>query len=151
MQNTDQIIKIMKEAISSDKKRLLEFYAGPENCAKEFARHFKNIEWVSTNITKDEFPKFNCDLVFTANTLHLLDWKKCKSWMKLLGTRLREGSQVFIYGAFSETGERSIENINRVMIKNGFAIYKDFELSDNNHLLVFTRLIFMKDSQANKK
>jgi hypothetical protein len=151
MKNLDQIQLVMKEVISSDKKRLLEFYAGSENYGKDLARHFKNLEWVSSNIAKGEFPKMVCDLVFTANTFHQMDWKQCKSWMKTVGTKLREGSQVFIYGPFATTGIRSIDDVNRAMIKNGFALYKDFEMPEDNHLLVYTRLIFMKDIIAAKK
>jgi hypothetical protein len=151
MENSEQILKVMKEVITSDHNRLLEFYAGSENYAKDFARHFKQLEWVSTNISKKDFPKFHCDLVFTANTFHQMGWKECKSWMKMLGTRLREGSQVFIYGPFQVSGERAINDVNHAMIKNGFAIYKDYEMPAGNHLLVYTRLIFMKDLMSQKK
>ena len=151
MENAEHILKVLKEVISSDRKRLLEFYAGSDNYAKDLARHFKHLEWVSTNITNKDFPKITCDLVFTANTFHLMEWKQCKSWMKTLGARLREGSQVFIYGPFQESGVRATNDINRAMIKNGFALYKDFEMPSNKHLLVYTRLIFMKDSLSNKK
>jgi hypothetical protein len=37
------------------------------------------------------------------------------------------------------------------MTKNGFALYKDFDMPEDNHLLVYTRLIFMKDIIAAKK
>lgn len=151
MENSEHILKILKEVITSDRKRLLEFYAGSENYAKDLASHFKHLEWVSTNIANNDFPKISCDLVFTANTFHLMEWKVCKSWMKTLGTRLREGSQVFIYGPFNQSGIRAIADVNRAMIKNGFAIYKDFEMPGENHLLVYTRLIFMKDSLPKKK
>jgi hypothetical protein len=80
-----------------------------------------------------------------------MEWKQCKTWIKTLGTRLREGAQVFIYGPFQEAGARSIGDVNRAMIKNGFALYKDFEMPAHNHLLVYTRLIFMKDPQLKKK
>ena len=151
MKNAENIIKIMKEIITSDNKRLLEFYAGSENVANDFSKHFKNLEWVSTNIAKNDFPKIACDLVFTANTFHLMEWKLCKSWMKNLGSRLREGSQVFIYGPFQHTGVRAIGDINKAMVKNGFSLYQDYTMPDDNHLLVYTRLIFMKDIMNKKK
>jgi hypothetical protein len=151
MEYSNQILEVLKEVISSDKKRLLEFYLGPENYAKDLARHFKNLEWVSTNMANSNFPKITCDVVFTGNTFHQMEWKQCKSWMKTLGTRLREGSLVCIYGPFTESGNRAIGDVNHAMIKNGFAIYKDFKMIGDNHLLVYTRLVFMKDIMAKKK
>jgi hypothetical protein len=86
--------------------------------------------------------------------------------MKALGTRLREGSQVIIYGPFNyngtftsesnaafdkmlkernpESGIRAFEDVNNNMLKNGFALYKDYEMPANNRTLVYTRLNFMK-------
>jgi hypothetical protein len=151
MEYNDEILKILKEVITPDRKRLLEFYIGPNNFAKFFAHEFKNLEWVSTNISNNDIPKLTCDLIFTANTFHQIEWKDCKSWMKMLGTRLREGSQVFIFDTFNESGFRSTNDVTHSMIKHGFALYKDYELPANKHVLVYTRLIFMKDEIKKNK
>ena len=90
---------------------------------------------------------------------------KNKNLMKILGNRLREGSQVIIYGPFNYEGHftsesnaqfdqslkaqdpaagiRSFEDINKNMKKNGFELFFDYEMPANNRMLVFTRLVFM--------
>jgi hypothetical protein len=95
-----------------------------------------------------------------------MSWKKCKTLMKILGNRLREGSNVLIYGPFNydgkftsdsnaefdkvlkerhpESGIRGFEDVNNNMNKNGFALYKDYEMPANNRMLVYTRLNFIK-------
>jgi hypothetical protein len=113
-------------------------------------------------VGKDELPKLKFEVIFTAHSLHLMHWKECKSLMKMFGGRLREGARVIMIGPFkygghfsSErdaeldstlklkdpmTGIRSFEDINNVMIKNGFELTLDADLPANNHLLIFTRL-----------
>ncbi len=115
-------------------------------------------------VGKDNFPKYSYDIVFTANTFHIMNWKQCKNLMKILGNRLREGAQVIIYGPFNYDGKttsesnsafdkwlkendtqkgiRAFEDINNNMTKNGFVLYKDYEMPANNRMLVFTRLVF---------
>ena len=43
-----------------------------------------------------------------------------------------------------ESGIRAFEDVNANMIKNGFSLYKDYEMPANNRILVFTRLEFVK-------
>ncbi len=56
-------------------------------------------------VRQDDYPKLKFDVVFTANTFHIMHWKDCKSFMKLLGHRLREGSRAIIYGPFKYNGD----------------------------------------------
>ncbi len=191
--NKDPILKVLKEVISGENIRVLEIGSGSAQHAIYFAKNFPDIIWTTSEVSskliatraaideaklpnlrgplpfevgKEEFPKYSYDIVFTANTFHIMSWKKCKSLMKILGSRLREGAQVVIYGPFNydgkftsesnalfdqelkeqnpESGIRSFEDINNNMIKNGFVLYKDFEMPANNRTLVFTRLEFMK-------
>ena len=44
-----------------------------------------------------------------------------------------------------QSGIRSFEDVDKNMQKNGFTLYKDYEMPANNRLLVYTRLVFMKD------
>lgn len=191
--NRDPILEVLMDAIVPTDRRLLEIGAGTGQHAVYFAPHFPRLEWYPTDlsdkipgmnqwfkeanipniqkpvrldVTKDDFPKVKFDIVFTANTLHIMHWKDCKSFMKLLGNRLREGSRAIFYGPFKYNGEftspsnaefdatlkardplsgiRSFEDINSNMMKNGFELVFDHDMPANNRMLVFTRLKFTK-------
>ncbi|MBC7537749.1 MAG: DUF938 domain-containing protein [Bacteriovorax sp.] len=192
-QNKDPILSVLKEIITDENIRVLEIGTGSAQHAVFFAKNLKDIVWTTSDVAsehtrirsvldeaklpnlrgplafeigKDDFPKYNYDIVFTANTFHIMNWKKCKNLMKILGNRLREGSQVIIYGPFNYDGKftsesnalfdqwlkdqdpqkgiRTFEDINKNMTKNGFVLFKDYEMPANNRMLVFTRLEFMK-------
>lgn len=191
--NKEPILEVLKEVILPSDRRLLEIGAGTGQHAVFLAPNFPQLEWFPTDlspnlfgmkkwfqeakvqniqaptkldVSKDDFPKLKFDVVFTANTLHIMHWKDCKSFMKLLGHRLREGSRAVFYGPFKYNGEftsesnaqfdlslkeqdplsgiRSFEDINSNMVKNGFEIVLDQEMPANNRMLVFNRLKFVK-------
>ena len=191
--NKKPILNILQEIFEDHKLRVLEVGSGSGEHAAFFATHLKNIVWTTTDrlsehekiirtlkeaklpnlrgplefeVGKDELPRYTYDVIFTANTFHIMNWKQCKNLMKILGTRLREGSQVIIYGPFNynneftsesnaefdrklketdpQRGIRSFEDVSNNMLKNGFTLYKDYEMPANNRMLVFTRLVFMK-------
>lgn len=193
--NKDPILGVLKEHITHDHKRVLEIGSGTGQHAVYFAGHFPFLEWYPSDVKsqhagmlewfkefripnimsplkfeigKDEFPKLKFDVVFTANTLHIMHWKECKTLIKMLGHRLREGSLAMIYGPFNYNGEftsesnrefdqtlksrdplsgiRSFEDVNNNMVKNGFELLEDHEMPANNRMLVYRRLKFVKSS-----
>lgn len=190
--NKAPILEILKEVILPTDERLLEIGSGTGQHAVFFAPVFPRLEWYPTDlsiqlpildkrfkeanlpnirkpqrldVSKDDFPKLRFDIVFTANTLHIMHWKECKSFMKLLGHRLREGSRAIFYGPFKYGGQftsdsdrifdeqlrardplsgiRSFEDIHSNMVKNGFELVDDYPMPANNRTLVFTRLKFV--------
>lgn len=191
--NQGPILEVLKQTILPSDRRLLEVGAGTGQHSVFMAPHFPQLEWFPTDlggslfgmkkwidearipnlqkpikldVAKDDFPKLKFDVVFTANTLHIMHWKDCKSFMKLLGHRLREGSRAVIYGPFKYNGEftspsnaefdlglkaqdplrgiRAFEDVNSNMIKNGFELTHDYEMPANNRMLVYSRLKFTK-------
>lgn len=193
VRNQEPILEILKTIILTTDRRLLEIGAGTGQHAVYFAPHFKYLDWYPTDladkqagmkqwissakipnlqkpikldVSKDDFPKVKFDLVFTANTMHIMHWKDCKSFMKLLGHRLREGSRAIFYGPFKYKGEftspsneafdlelknvdplsgiRSFEDIQSNMTKNGFELIFDHEMPANNRMLVYRRLKFQQ-------
>lgn len=191
--NKDAILEVLKQTIQPTDRRLLEIGSGTGQHAVYLAPFFPQLEWFPTelsanlagmnlwfnearipniqkptrlDVSKDDFPKLKFDVVFTANTLHIMHWKDCKSFMKLLGHRLREDSRAIFYGPFKYNGEftspsnaefdlslksrdplsgiRNFEDINANMIKNGFELLEDHEMPANNRMLVFNRLKFVK-------
>jgi cyclopropane fatty-acyl-phospholipid synthase-like methyltransferase len=191
--NQQPIFDILKDLITPSERNIFEIGSGTAQHAIFMAPKFPHLTWITSDIEanhkhiksrledaripnirgpfqfevgKDDFPRIPFDMVFTANTFHIMSWKNCKTLMKNLGTRLREGSQVVIYGPFNyegkftsdsnaefdknlkernpESGIRAFEDVNANMAKNGFTLYKDYEMPANNRTLVFTRLNFMK-------
>lgn len=191
--NRQPILEVLKDTITQSDRRLLEIGSGTGQHAVYFAPEFPQLEWFPTDlsvnipgmsmwfkeanikniqkpvrldVSKDDFPKLKFDLVFTANTLHIMHWKDCKSLMKLLGNRLREGSRAMFYGPFKYKGEftsesnaafdvtlkerdplsgiRAFEDILNQMTRNGFELVHDHEMPANNRMLVFNRLKFVK-------
>lgn len=190
--NKDPILEVLKEVITKDDRRLLEIGSGTGQHAVYFAPHFPQLEWYPTDVAanlkgmstwfdeykipniqkptrmevgKDELPKLKFDVIFTANTFHIMHWKECKSLIKMFGGRLREGSRVVIYGPFKYNGEftspsneafdqqlkskdpasgiRAFEDVNNAMVKNGFELEMDVDMPVNNRTLVYRRLKFV--------
>jgi len=187
--NRDPILDVLKDVITPEDRRLLEIGSGTGQHAVYMAPKFPQVEWypsdVQTKISgmklwfdearipniqkpqrievgKDELPKLKFDVIFTANTFHIMHWKECKSLIKMFGGRLREGARVVIYGPFKYEGQfttqsneefdrelklkdplsgiRSFEDVNNAMIKNGFEFLFDIDMPANNQTLVFRRL-----------
>lgn len=113
------------------------------------------------DVAKDSFPKLKFDYLFTANTFHIMSWKEVKALLKAFKKHLRPGALVFIYGPFKYNGEftsesndkfdkslkasnvksgiRSFEDVNEIMLKNGFVMKNDHKMPANNQLLVYVR------------
>lgn len=191
--NQGPILEVFQKVILPTDRRLLEIGTGTGQHAVYLAPHFPQLEWYPTDLSvnipgmklwfeeakipniqspvrldvgKDDFPKLKFDVVFTANTFHIMHWKECKSFMKLLGNRLREGSRFVVYGPFKYGGEftsasnaefdlslksrdslmgiRSFEDVLSNMEKNGFELVEDHEMPANNRMLIFERLKFVK-------
>lgn len=193
--NQEPILEVLKEFITKEDRRLLEIGSGTGQHAVFMAPEFPFLEWypsdlaarhagmklwfkesnakniqspVRLEVGKDEFPKLKFDVIYTANTFHIMHWKECKTLMKMMGNRLREGSRVFIYGPFKYNGEfssesdaafdlelkardpmsgiRSFEDVHNAMVKFGFELLADVAMPANNRTLVFQRLKFVQRS-----
>ena len=143
--------------VSSDRK---ENHPGLKLRFKK--EQLKNLHGPETyDVSKDVFPKLKFDYLFTANTLHIMSWKEVKALLKAFKKHLRPSSLVFIYGPFKYNGEftsesnaqfdislkgrdpksgiRSFEDINDIMLKNGFILKNDHKMPANNQLLVYVR------------
>lgn len=191
--NHKPILEILKLYLRPN-TRLLEIGSGNGQHATLYAKEFPELYWVTSDkksqhahiipvlkvahasglkniggpialeIGVDDINEKPFDYVFTANTLHIMEWKENKVLFKLLGKRLREGALVFIYGPFNyegkftsqsnadfdqwlksnneKSGIRNFEDVLSAMAKNGFKLLKDHEMPANNRTLVFERLAF---------
>lgn len=186
--NRIPILKVMQELITSNDSRLLEIGSGTGQHAVYLAPHFPHMIWVTSDVKEnhfgiqlwleesgapniigpgeyqvgeDNFPNGNFDVVFTANTFHIMPWYLCEELMDQFGKNLNAGAKVLIYGPFNYNGKftspsneefdeslrqrdplmgiRDFEEVARYMEKRAFGLLKDYEMPANNRLLVFEK------------
>ena len=174
---------------SGENWRLLEIGSGSGHHAVSICTHLHNLQWVASDLSvrqnaitktlreaklpnvhgpiefevgRDDFPNQKFNAAFASQLLHAISWKQSKSLIKILGNRLRKGSQVMYYGPLKYDGQfssprfeemdktlkekdaqlgiRSFEDVSRAMTKAGFMLVKDITMSDQNHFLYFERL-----------
>lgn len=187
--NRIPILKVMMEVIGPHARRLLEIGSGTGQHAVYLAPHFSHMIWVTSDVKEnlsgismwldesgapniigpgkfkvgeDDFPNGDFDVVYTANTFHIMAWHECLTLMDLLGANLRENALVLIYGPFNynhqftspsnaefdqslknrhpQMGIRDFEDVVKNMELNSFLLTKDFEMPANNRLLVFRKI-----------
>ena len=188
--NKEEILKIFREVIPGGHWRLLEIGSGSGHHATFIASQMPYLQWVTSDLLvrqnaikktlreakllnvhgplpfevgKDELPNQKFNAAYASQLLHVISWKQAKSLIKMLGGRLREGSQVLFYGPFkyngafpstrleeldanlkakdAQNGIRAFEDVTKAMAKAGFALRKDYLLPNDNHVLYFERLL----------
>lgn len=186
--NRIHILKVMKDVITTNDRKLLEIGSGTGQHAVYLAPHFPHMIWVTSDVKANhggirmwldesgapniigpgefqvgvhDFPNGDFDIVFTANTFHIMSWGECQTLMDMLGKNLHGESKVLIYGPFNYDGKftspsnaefdqslksrdermgiRNFEEVVACMNKNGFSLLKDNEMPANNRLLVFNK------------
>ena len=187
--NQTDIGKQLKRLIAAGTKRVLEIGSGTGQHAVYFAQLMPEVTWYTSDVTEnhagiklwlDEFQLINTkppityevgvdtlpvhfpDVVFSANTIHILPVHLVQQLISDLGTALSTASQVVFYGPFKYKGEftsasnadfdqwlkdtephrgiRDFELINAWMQQQGFCLSEDIKMPANNQLLVFKKL-----------
>lgn len=99
------------------------------------------------------------DIVYTANTLHIMRWSDVQAFFKGLGQVTKSGSLLIIYGPFKYAGEftsssnsafdqslraggqgsaiRDFEAVKQLAIANGFRLVMDVSMPANNQCLIW--------------
>lgn len=187
--NKEPIKNIIDKYIDLDKTlNLFEIGSGTGEHAVYFSRFYKNITWqtsdsidnhddISSHIKhsnlKNVLPpieyqagstvlkQVQYDLIFTANTLHIMSFDNVCSLLKDIANISKDGTVLFIYGPFkyngmftSESNEkfegwlkdrsqlsgiRDFEKIEGLLKENSFDLLKDHKMPANNQLLVFKK------------
>ncbi len=184
--NQEPILKILKLYIKEKSLNFFEIGSGTGQHGLFFAKNCPLITWtfsdrqenhqhIKNNLNAsqlknvlgplpfevgiDPLPPVKFDCLFTANTMHIMPWKKVKTLTKAIGKSLESRTLVFIYGPFryqgkhtapsnqrfddslkaqnSSMGIRAFEDMVMSMSKNGFSLLHDHEMPAHNRLLVF--------------
>lgn len=99
------------------------------------------------------------DIVYTANTLHIMRWSDVQAFFNGLGQVTKSGSVLIIYGPFKYAGEftsssnstfdqslraggqgsaiRDFEAVEQLAITNGFSLVMDVAMPANNQCLIW--------------
>jgi cyclopropane fatty-acyl-phospholipid synthase-like methyltransferase len=185
--NRGPILNILS-AYLPEHKRLLEVGSGTGQHAVYFAPKFDDLTWITTdrdenhagikawldeekasniegplsfNLGADSFPATNIDVVYTANTFHIMPWEIVQELISISGANLEKGSLFIVYGPFiydgrftspsneefhqilrqraSHQGIREFKNVNKMFEKAGFKLMEDFSMPANNQTLVFKK------------
>lgn len=191
--NKEPILRVLQETLNVSTGRLLEIGSGTGQHAVYMSPFFPQLKWTMSDrgenlahlkkvvedaniptltlpfrleVGVDDVAKFIFNVIYTANTFHIMHWKECKTLIKLAGHRLPENGKFIVYGpfnydqkftspsneAFDKTlrerdplsGLRNFEDVDRAMVKNGFELVKDHPMPANNRMLVYKRLKFVR-------
>lgn len=187
--NWRAILDILQKVITDKHHNLLEVGSGTGQHAVYIAPYFPHLKWftsdVITNhtginlwlndaeldnvlspieftIEHNEFPTGDFDIVFTANTFHIISLDNIKLLSLMCGNKLKQGALFIVYGPFNYNGDytsesnrvfdnslrmknpfsgiRSFEEINKIMQKNNFKLKNDFAMPVYNRTLIFEKI-----------
>lgn len=186
--NQQVILSVLKQVIKPEAGKLLEIGSGTGQHAVFMSAHFPNLIWQTSDLIDNHagiklwlsganlpqleapihyqagttaFPADNFDVVFTANTLHIMSWNSVTCLINDFGNHLNTGARVVIYGPFNyhgqftsesnakfelwlkdqnpKSGIRDFERVNALMIEHGFELLIDKTMPANNRCLVFEK------------
>ncbi len=186
--NQQVILDVLKRVIRSSDRRLLEIGSGTGQHAVFMAPHFVHLEWQTSDLINNHaaiqswldeaqcpqiktpvhyqvgstsFPEGTFDVVFTANTLHIMAWQLVQTMVIDWGIYLNSGTRVVIYGPFnynhnftsssnesfnqwlkeqnSDSGIRDFEAVVDLMSQQGFNLREDVAMPANNRCLIFEK------------
>ena len=179
--NKRPILEVLKKEIGPQYRRLLEVGAGTGQHAHYFSSFFKSLDWQTSDVKanhpaiemwtgrrpfsyqigKDDFPSGNFDLIYTANSLHIMSFDLVKVFISDIGKLTSPPQKILLYGPFNYKGKftsesnakfelwlkdrdplsgiRDFEKIQELMNSISYELHHDYEMPANNRLLVFKR------------
>ena len=186
--NQQVIFDVLKKQICSTDRCLLEIGSGTGQHAVFMAEKLQQIQWHTADLTGNHqgiqmwideamlenikspleyqaglspFPQVDADIVFTANTLHIMSWENVKVMIQQLGESLKPRAKLIIYGPFNYKGKftspsnadfdiwlkqqgehrgiRDFEKVVQQMLLNKIELLEDISMPANNRILIFKR------------
>ena len=118
---------------------------------------------VELDVSHSKWPTTNVDAIFTANSVHIMNWQNVQALFKGVGDLLISGGLFIIYGPFNydnvytsesnqrfdgwlkardpQSGIKNYEDICDLAVKSGLAFVEDNAMPANNRILVWKKTI----------
>ncbi|HRO28470.1 MAG TPA: DUF938 domain-containing protein [Luteimonas sp.] len=186
--NREPILAVLREAMA-DRRRVLEIGSGTGQHAVHFAAAMPWLSWqcsdraehlpgialwqqeaalpnlppaIALDVRDAHWPAGGFDAVFSANTLHIMDWPAVEAFFAGVGRLLRDaGSLLAVYGPFNVDGRyssdsnrefdawlkardpasglRDIAEVDALARVEGLRLEADFAMPANNRCLLWRR------------
>lgn len=185
--NKAPILAVLTKAFAS-RQKIVEIGSGTGQHAVYFAEQLTHLTWqasdqaaylpelnqritranrpnlpaaICLDVNQSAWPATHYDGLFTANTLHIMNWEQVQRFFVHLNTVLTPSATLCIYGPFNYQGQftsvsnqvfdahlktrdplmgiRDSEQIIALALQQGFNLLDDITMPANNRLLWFTR------------
>jgi len=151
------ILKVL-EPLLKNRRHITEIGSGTGQHARYFTEQLAHITWQTTDqalwlpdlsatisafncktlpaplrldVSDKEWPIGACEVIFTANTLHIMSWKHVQQFFTGVGNALQAEGDLFIYGPFNYHGQytsQSNKDFDRYLqCKDPLSGIRDFE------------------------
>jgi len=187
-QNRDAILKIIKP-LFKDRKNILEIGSGTGQHAVYFAQKMPHLIWhtsdkkenhpgilawieeaaldnvrapIALDVSRNEWPTYEIDAIFSANTAHIMSWPEVETLMAGVGEKLATNGLFILYGPFNHDGKftsesnarfdqwlknrdplsgvRDFEELDKLAKDAGMRLDNNFEMPANNRMLCWRKL-----------
>lgn len=186
-QNKQPILEVLRQWFVRP-ANVLEIGSGTGQHAAWFGRHLPHLDWQTSDLEPHHAgirqwlgeaglanvraplvldvsnpPRLtgNYGYVFSANTLHIMDWPAVEGFFRLVGRVLEEGGLLAVYGPFNyqgryssdsnarfdqwlrqrdpRSGIRDVDDLGKLADENGLCLAADIEMPVNNRILVWRK------------
>lgn len=185
--NRDPILQVIRPRLA-DSGRVLEIGSGTGQHAVYFSQQLPHLTWIASDrqdahagirlwleeagqpnisgpvlldLAREPWPEIEADVVFTANTVHIISWTLVQALFRGVGRLLPPGGSLMIYGPFNyggdftsdsnarfdqwlkdrdaQSGIRNFEDIDALARNAGLELRDDIEMPANNRILVWKK------------
>lgn len=185
--NKDPILQVLAGALASS-RRVLEIGSGTGQHAVHFARHLSHLVWQPSDVVENlpglaerirvegttnllaplaldvraaRWPVDSVDAIFSANTLHIMDWESVRHFFRGVGALLSADGVLCVYGPFRyggryttasnaafdrslqardpASGLRDFEAVNELAVEQGLELVADHAMPANNQTLIWKK------------
>ena len=187
-QNKLPIFTILKKHLHNV-KTVLEIGSGTGQHAVYFAKHLTSLTWITSDqveyhngikmwldeasleniqgpllldVNQKDWPLERADAIFSANTVHIMDWLSVEKMFDGIGKVLQKGGLFFLYGPFNyngsfssesnarfdmwlkqrnpDSGVRDYEKLQELANVADLQLLDDVEMPANNRILVWKKI-----------